>query len=149
MPALMQFIAALATTLFAGAATYINLVEHPARMGLSTQLAASVWAPSYRRATVMQASLAVLGALAGVAAWALGGGAAWLLGALLIGAVVPVTLLVIMPTNHRLQAPGLDLASGQTRALLVRWGRLHGLRTGLSLLAAGVMLWQLAMPGPA
>lgn len=41
---LAQFAAILATTIFAGAAIYINLVEHPARMGCSTELAAtSVW----------------------------------------------------------------------------------------------------------
>jgi hypothetical protein len=56
MLSLIQFIAVLATTFFAGAAVYINLVEHPARMSCSTEIAMAVWAPSYRRATVMQAS---------------------------------------------------------------------------------------------
>lgn len=56
-----EFIATLSTALFAGAAIYINLVEHPARMGCDTKTAATVWAPSYKRATVMQASLAILG----------------------------------------------------------------------------------------
>jgi len=69
MLALTQFIAVLATTLFAGAAIYINLVGHPARMGCATQIAATVWTPNYKRATVMQASLAIVGSLAGVAAW--------------------------------------------------------------------------------
>ena len=31
---LIQFIAVLASSLFTGAAIYINLVEHPARMGV-------------------------------------------------------------------------------------------------------------------
>lgn len=59
MPVLkgLEFIAMLSTTLFTGAAVYINAVEHPARMGLRTDIAAAVWAPSYQRATVMQASL--------------------------------------------------------------------------------------------
>jgi hypothetical protein len=56
-----EFIAILSTTLFCGAAIYINLVEHPARMGCDTKIAATVWAPSYKRATVMQASLAIFG----------------------------------------------------------------------------------------
>ena len=46
-----EFIATLCAALFAGAALYINLVEHPARMGLETRIAALQWAPSYKRAT--------------------------------------------------------------------------------------------------
>lgn len=42
-----------------------------ARMGCSTEVAATVWVPSYRRATVMQASLAIIGFCAGLSAWLL------------------------------------------------------------------------------
>jgi hypothetical protein len=49
-----QFVAVLAAVLFTGAALYINLVEHPSRMECGTQLAATVFGPSYRRAAVMQ-----------------------------------------------------------------------------------------------
>src|SRR5262249_25023317 len=136
--ALTQFIAVLTTTLFAGAAIYINLVEHPARMSCTTEIAATVWAPSYKRATVMQASLAIVGFLAGVAAWLLGAGIMWLVGALFIFAVVPVTLFVIFPTNNRLFAPGRDLASAETRELLVKWGRLHSIRSSLSFVASTI-----------
>jgi len=135
MLAVFDFVAALATALFAGAAIYINLVEHPARMVCSTEIAATVWAPSYRRATVMQASLAILGFLAGLAAWLLGAPIMWLVASLFILAVVPVTLLVIFPTNNKLLAPGRDLTSPETRALLVKWGQLHALRSALSLVA--------------
>jgi hypothetical protein len=34
-----------------------------------------------------------------------------------IGAVVPFTLIVIMPTNHELLEPGRDLNSSETRRL--------------------------------
>ena len=71
-----QFVATLGCAVFAGAAIYISAVEHPARMRFDTKTAAALWAPSYRRATLMQAPLAVASALAGVAAWLLGGGAA-------------------------------------------------------------------------
>lgn len=134
----LQFLAVLSTSLFAGAAIYINLVEHPARMGCDTKTAATVWAPSYKRATLMQASLAILGFLTGVAVWLLGGGLMWLLGAVFIGAVVPFTFLVIMPTNHQLLVPGRDLSSSETRVLLEKWGKLHGVRSALSLLASVV-----------
>jgi hypothetical protein len=131
----LQFIATLSAALFAGAALYINLAEHPARMGLETRIAAKQWAPSYKRATWMQAPLALLSLLAGAAAWLLGGGVSWLVAALLIGAVVPFTFIIIAPVNHKLLAPGRDLSSEDTRALLESWGKLHTVRTGLSLLA--------------
>src|SRR5206468_5807429 len=47
----------LACGLFTGAAVYISLVEHPARMKCGVELAATEFAPSYRRATIMQANL--------------------------------------------------------------------------------------------
>ena len=60
----------------------------------------------------------------------------WLVGAVLLGSVVPFTFAVIMPTNHRLLEPGRDLASDETRALLEKWGKLHAVRSLLSLLAS-------------
>jgi len=68
------FIASISASIFAGAALYINLVEHPARMLLDTKSAALEWAPSYRRATWMQAPLALISFAAGVGSWWLGGG---------------------------------------------------------------------------
>ena len=130
-----QFVATVSAGIFAGAALYITLVEHPVRSLLDTRAAATQWAPSYQRATWMQAPLAVVGLVSGVAACLLGGGLGWLVGALLIGAVVPITFMIIMPTNHQLLEPSRDLSSAETRALLDRWGRLHVLRTVMSLLA--------------
>ncbi len=139
----VQFLAVLATVVFAGAAIYINLVEHPARMGCATEIAATVWAPSYKRATVMQALLALIGFLSGLVAWLLGAGLMWLIAALFIFAVVPVTLIIIFPTNRKLLAPGRDLGSSETRELLVKWGQLHAIRSVLSLVASVIFIWQL------
>ena len=140
---ILEFVATLAGGLFAGAALYINVAEHPARMGLETRMAALQWAPSYRRATWLQAPLALLSLACGLAAWLLGARFGWLIGALLVGAVVPFTFLVIMPTNNKLLAPDRDLSSTETRALLVHWGRLHAVRTILSLVGAAVYLLSL------
>jgi hypothetical protein len=136
-----EFVATLAGTLFAGAALYINIAEHPARLELETRAAALQWAPSYRRATWLQAPLALVSLICGITAWLLGAGTNWLIGALFVGAVVPFTFAVIMPTNNRLLVPGRDLASHETRELLERWGRLHAVRTFLSLIGAAVFLW--------
>jgi hypothetical protein len=89
-------------------------------MSLGTAVAVAQWAPSYRRATWLQAPLAVLSFVTGTSAWVLGGGIFWTIGALLIGLVVPFTFVGIMPTNHKLLAPGRDLRSAETRALQAR-----------------------------
>jgi hypothetical protein len=59
-----------------------------------------------------------------VGAWFLGGGFLWLVAALFIGAVVPITFIVIMPTNRQLLAAQRDLGSAETRRLLERWGNI-------------------------
>jgi hypothetical protein len=132
----LEFVAVIAAALFAGAAVYINVAEHPARLLLDNAHAARQWAPSYQRATWMQAPLALASFVAGVAVGVMGGGVAWFVAAVLIGAVVPFTFIIIMPTNHRLLSPNLDLASAETRVLLVKWGQLHALRSASSLGAA-------------
>ena len=143
---LLALVATLCAGLFAGAAVYITFVEHPARVECGTVLAATEFGPSYRRATVMQASLAALGCLAALAAWATGGGLLVLLGGVLLGLVIPFTLVVILPTNKRLLDPGLDRGSAEAAALLDRWGKLHAVRSVASALAFGVLAWHLARP---
>jgi len=66
-----QLIATLCAAIFTGAAIYINLVEHPARMSLGTAVALAEWKPSYHRATLMQAPLAIVGLAAALVASAI------------------------------------------------------------------------------
>ena len=40
-------------------------------------------------------------------------------------------------------APGRDRASSDTRELLVKWGRLHAIRSVLSAIASVIYVWQL------
>src|SRR6185503_8195494 len=126
-----QLIATLCAAIFAGAALYINLVEHPARMSLGVAAALAEWRPAYQRATMMQAPLAIIGLIAGVTAWAMGAGAMWLVGALLLGTVVPFTLLVTFPTNRQLLDPAVATDLTRARVLLDRWNRLHAVRSAL------------------
>ena len=108
MPAVYQFLTTLCCSLFAGAALYVSLVEHPARMECGTQVAVTEFSPSYRRAAVMQALLAVLGFLFSLIAWLQGSDIRWLVGGVLFISVVPFTLIVIMPTNKALMDASLD-----------------------------------------
>jgi hypothetical protein len=135
-----QFVAILSCTLFAGAALYINLAEHPARMQCGTELAATVFGPSYHRAAAMQVPLALAATVSALGSWWLNGSILWIAGALLIFAVVPFTLIVILPTNKRLLTTGIDRTARDTQLLLVRWGRLHALRTIASLSASVIFL---------
>ena len=144
---LLELIATLCAGLFGGAAIYINLVEHPARLECGTALAISEFGPSYRRATVMQASLAALGLVASVGAWLEGRGLVVLIAGLMLGLVIPFTLIVILPTNKALLDPGLDRGSAEAAALLARWGRLHAVRSILSAVAFGVLACHLAWAG--
>ncbi len=96
---LLELIAALCTSLFAGAAIYINLV------------------------------------VSALGAWAQGRGIPVLVGGLLLGSVVPFTLIVIFPTNRALCDPNLDESSSKAAALLAKWNRLHAARSGAALLA--------------
>jgi uncharacterized membrane protein len=128
-----ELIATLSSGLFTGASIYINLVEHPARMQTGIRPALAEFAPSYHRATVTQVSLAVAGFLSALIAWRFRSDVRWLIGGGLLVSVVPFTALVILPTNKRLLDPAtandLDLAE----RLLTRWGRLHAVRSVLSL----------------
>src|SRR5258707_6274277 len=131
--AISESLAILASGLFTGAALYVSFVEHPARMQCGTRLAITEFAPSYKRSAVMQASLSTIGTLAAIAAWLQGAPAPWLIGGLLLGAIIPFTLSVILPTNKRLLDPSLDKNSEQAQQLLHRWAKLHAVRTALSL----------------
>ena len=142
------FVAILAATLFSGAAIYVNLVEHPARMECGTELAVRVFRPSYRRAAVMQAILALAATIGGVGAWFMDGRLAWLVGALLIFLTVPFTLIAIRPTNKQLLGPALDPSSEAARRLLQRWTRLHAARSVLGLAASIVFLSLVLSSGP-
>ena len=128
----LELLATLCSGLFTGASIYINLVEHPARMQCGTTLAVTEFAPSYKRAAVMQASLAAVGFVCAVMTWFWGSPLSWLIGGILLGAVIPFTLFVIFPTNKQLLDPGLDKNSALAERLLIRWGRLHAVRSLLS-----------------
>ena len=125
----LELIALLATGLFAGAAIYVTLVEHPARVECGPTLAITEFRPSYRRGAFMQAGLASVGCVAALAAWTQGRGSPVLVAGMLLGAAIPYTLIVILPTNKRLLDPRLDPRTAEAATLLARWGHLHAGRS--------------------
>jgi hypothetical protein len=132
---LFEIISTLSAGLFAGAAIYINLVEHPARVECGVEVALREFAPSYRRATVLQGTLAATAFLAAIAAWYMGASLWWLVGGSVLGLVILFTLVVIFPTNKKLLDPALYNSSEIASGLLARWAKLHGVRSVLGLAA--------------
>jgi Anthrone oxygenase len=129
-----KLLATFCCGVFFGAALYISLVQHPAALETGNDFAARFFAPMYGRAAVLQASLALVGCAAAIAAWLKGAGRLWLAAAVLIGSAVPFTLIVIQPVNDML-LQGREVAPAEIGALLVRWGYLHWARTVASGLA--------------
>lgn len=134
MREVVKAIAGLCCGVFFGAALYISLVQHPATLETGTDFAGQFFPAMYGRAAVMQASLAVIGCVAAFAAWVTGAGRLWLAAAVLLGSVVPFTLVVMKPVNDALLQAG-DGSTVQLEVLLTRWGYFHWARTIASGLA--------------
>ena len=111
---ILSLVAVLAAALFAGAALYINVAEQPARLTLDTRSAAAQWAPSYMRATWMQAPLAVVSLVCGVAVWLMSSSTGWLIAAALIGLVVPFTFAQVSGTYGHAEAQTIVENCGNT-----------------------------------
>jgi Domain of unknown function (DUF1772) len=96
----------------------------------------------------MQVTLPALGLLSSVAAWLAGATFWWPVGGVVLGAVIPFTLIVLLPTNKQLLSKELDRLSAQTEQLLTRWGKLHAVRTTLSSSALVLLLYLLIFTNP-
>lgn len=137
--------------LFAGAAAYISLAQHPA---LEETEASEFQAPFFRRmyfyAARMQAPMAIGSGLCALAVYALECDAPnaliWLSSGSLMSLIAPYTAVCMLSLNHKL----IDTKHCRERGhewlhqALLRWGRLHRVRTFASLLAFTGMLVAMA-----
>ena len=141
---IFSLMALISATLFAGAALYISMVEHPARLGLDDAPLLQQWQPSYTRALPIQSSLAVIGGVAGLLAgyWTMDW--RWLAGSIALLTNWPFTVLAIFPVNKRLMALSPDQASAESRDMLVRWVKLHAVRSALGAVAVLLFAWGVA-----
>ena len=134
-------LALTAAALFTGAAVYVSFVEQPARLGLDDRSLLKQWKPAYERGFRMQAPLALVGGLLGlIAAYQLRDWR-WAFGAVALLGNWPFTLFAILPTNRRLEAIEPQDANPESRALIVKWGGLHAVRSSLGVLSTLAFLW--------
>jgi hypothetical protein len=89
----------------------------------------------------MQAPLALVGFVLGLVAWWQNSHPGFLIGAIAMIAPWPWTFVGIKPTNDALLATEPEKAGPQSRALIVKWGALHSVRTALGALATLAFLW--------
>jgi hypothetical protein len=130
-----------AAAVFAGAAIYVSISEQPARLLLDDRALLTEWKPSYKHGAAMQASLALITAALGAAAWWQAADWLWLVGALVIISAWPYTLLIIRPTNDELLATDPANAGPRTRMLIEKWGRLHAGRMAMGVITTILFLW--------
>jgi len=129
------YVALVVASFFTGAAFYVSFAEQPARLGLDDRALLAQWKPAYKRGFAMQAPLAIIGFVLGIVAWRITARVAFFIGAISLLANWPWTIFGIMPTNRVLMATRLDDAGPQSRALILKWNRLHSVRTVLGCLA--------------
>ena len=134
-------LALVIAALFAGAALYVSVAEHPARLNLDDRSLLAEWKPAYKRGFALQAPLALAGFLLGLLAWWQTNDWRWILGAFILVSNWPYTLVVIMPTNNRLMTTNIEKAGAEPRRLMEKWGSLHAVRTALGFAATAVFLW--------
>lgn len=134
-----EVISFIFTGLFAGVALYISLVEQPARLASSTEVALAEWRFSYRRAAVLQIVLATVGVLSAVAAFYYGRGVSVFVAGMQLAIVMAWSLIVVMPVNRQLLDPARTSTTPDTDLLLKNWGRLHLIRTIAALLSLTVL----------
>ena len=65
----------------------------------------------------------------------------WAFGAVALLCNWPFTILAIMPTNRRIEAIKPQDANSESRALIMKWGGLHAVRSGLGALSTLAFLW--------
>ncbi len=140
---LLGSIAVALAAFFAGGATYITVVEQPARLLLDDRGLLIQWQHSYPLGLRMQSTLAIAAGFAGIVTWWMSRNWRWMLGTALILLNWPYTLIMLLPVNNELMAIAPDSAGGGMRALMERWGSLHAVRSGLGILAMVTFLWAL------
>lgn len=137
-----QNIALFCCALFAGAAAYVSLVEHPTMTEGGRELTGSYILFAQPRPAFFQTSFAVIGSLAGISAGVAGAASWWLAGGLLLGIAAFFQLSYVMPETRRLAESAASGDPKQSTSISSgRLARLHALQSlaGLAALFMFIM----------
>jgi Domain of unknown function (DUF1772) len=147
MEAVVQFLAALFASLFAGAALYGSLVEGRATLALTREDPVAHFVRGFPLAAAFQAPLVFLGTAAGTTAAVLTGEGLWIAGAALMASIIVITAVAILPLNAKLLRSEERAATCDRRDLVIRWYRLHAVRAFLALAASALFVVALVRAG--
>lgn len=132
----MEVIPVISSGLFAGAALAVSASEHPARQTMDPQQALKQFQQSYKRMAPFQIAFALTSAGSSVYLASKGGEAKslYLAAGITMAAMLPYTIVLIFPTNNRLLSAEKK-ENAEVKQLLGKWGKLHAVRTAVSILA--------------
>jgi hypothetical protein len=144
---LIAIITVLAATFFCGAAFYVTLVEHPARIQQGTAFALQEFVAALPRVRALQRGLAICSILGSLVLGLQTHDRLWFAGTGAMFLILPFTWLALTPINSRLLKwpPEGDLSVAE--GLLVLWGRRHMVRDVLSLLGSIIFVYILMRSG--
>ncbi|OQR92361.1 hypothetical protein ACHHYP_20144 [Achlya hypogyna] len=139
---MLQAVAVGACGLYAGAAAYITLVQHPSLLRLEDhRVQAAFFADMYGLAGRFMAPLHVLGSVAAVSVWVLDRSQKlFLVGGLIMGSILPFTTFAMLRLNNDLRRCGHRRKPSWLVTKLRRWGHLHAVRSALSASATATLL---------
>ncbi|XP_068711444.1 uncharacterized protein [Montipora capricornis] len=124
---------------FSGAAFYINVVEHPARMTLTdTKACHQEWMESFDRAKVFQSRLALVSIISGAGAYYCNPekGLPFLLGGGILATIFPYTLFILKPNSiDPIYDKEITSKKSETviRDTINKWNNYHMVRSFISL----------------
>jgi hypothetical protein len=127
---------------FLGAAIYIGLVEHPARLTLGARAMVREWAVSDHRGTILLTALSLGSAVLAFVQYRLGGDVRWIIGGLAILSSWPYEYYVLVPVSIWLCAVPPE-KSAPARKLMRDWGLLEWGYALIGLVACGAFAWAL------
>ncbi|BDA45397.1 probable anthrone oxygenase tpcL [Coccomyxa sp. Obi] len=132
----MEVIPVISSGLFAGATLAISIAEHPARQNMDPQQGLKQFQQSYKRIAPSQIALALTSAGSSLYLASKGGEAknVYLAAGIAMVAMLPFTKIFLMPTNNRLNSADKK-EDVEVKQLFSKWGKLHAVRTAVSILA--------------
>ncbi len=131
-----QNIALFCCALFAGAATYVSLVEQPAIRDAGRDMAGTYVLLAQPRPVLFQTFFSSVGALAGISAGVAGSGTWWLAGGLVLSTAALFQIFAVMPEMRQLAQLGNNADAGKSRSEpQEKLTRLHAIQSLAGLVA--------------